>query len=135
VLLQVAQVLKTKTPAGGEDATHLRERRRLVGKEHHSELTGHDIELAGTPARGVPAGPPQFFAGVPHGYAGVDVIRADLRAAGLQSVDLALVSRVGSSPQAADLAAGYCTGTPVRGAIEARGDLQGRRRSSLPGHA
>lgn len=89
-------------------------------------LETHEFESAVQAAlrEAFPADPPQFFAGVPHGYADVDVIRADLRAAGLQPVDLALVTRVGSSPPA-DLAAGYCTGTPVRGAIEARGDLQG----------
>ena len=69
-----------------------------------------------------PADPPRFVIAVPHGCADPRAVEADLVAAGFiceasQSVTL---EGVGS---AADVATGFCTGTPLRAEIEARADL------------
>ena len=60
---------------------------------------------------------------VPHGYADVDVVVADLRAGGFEDVAVESVTLDGRATSAADVAAGYCAGTPLRPEIEARGDL------------
>jgi SAM-dependent methyltransferase len=70
-----------------------------------------------------PEDPPTFMVNVPHGYADIDIVAADLRAAGLRCVSIEPVTLEGHAGSAADLAAGYCTGTPLRAEIEARGDL------------
>lgn len=70
-----------------------------------------------------PRDPPTFMVSVPHGYADLDIVIADLRAGGLDCVSAETVTLEGHAASAADLAVGYCTGTPLRPAIEARGDL------------
>jgi SAM-dependent methyltransferase len=79
--------------------------------------------LVGALERAFPVSPPTFMASVPHGYADVGVITADLRAGGLRRVAVESVTLEGRAESAADLAVGYCTGTPLRAEIEARGDL------------
>ena len=74
-------------------------------------------------ARIFPADPPPFMASVPHGYADVDVIATDLRASGLRCTAIDTVALESHAASAADLAVGYCTGTPLRSEIEQRGDL------------
>ena len=70
-----------------------------------------------------PADPPTFLAAVPHGYCGLGQIITDLAAGGLECVSIVSVTLGGHANSAADVAAGFCTGTPLRMAIEARGDL------------
>jgi SAM-dependent methyltransferase len=73
--------------------------------------------------RAFPADPPAFVAAVPHGYPDVSTVTADLAAGGLELVAAETVTLTGHADSAADVAAGFCTGTPLRMAIESRGDL------------
>ena len=88
-------------------------------------LDGHDFEVAVTAGldRIFPDDPPRFLHSVPHGYADLAVVVADLRAGGLDVVSAETVTVEGRAASAADLATGYCTGTPLRAEIDARGDL------------
>src|SRR6185312_13272741 len=70
-----------------------------------------------------PADPPAFVAAVPHGYPDVSKVTADLAAGGLELVAAETVTLTGHADSAAGVAAGFCTGTPLRMAIESRGDL------------
>ena len=70
-----------------------------------------------------PDDPPTFITAVPHGYADVERIAADLAAGGLECASAEPVTLEGRSASAADIAAGFCTGTPLRAAIEDHGDL------------
>lgn len=85
----------------------------------------HDFQAALVAGleRAFPEDPPSFIVSVPHGYAEVDVVVADLRAGGLDCLAVESVTLEGRAASAADVAAGYCTGTPLRPEIEARGDL------------
>ena len=85
----------------------------------------HDFQAALVAGleRAFPEDPPTFMVSVPHGYADVDVVVTDLDAGGLDCVAVESVTLEGRAASAADVAAGYCTGTPLRPAIEARGDL------------
>ncbi|MFF4806022.1 class I SAM-dependent methyltransferase [Streptomyces sp. NPDC001351] len=83
---------------------------------------GFEVALQAGLERAFPADPPRFFPTVPHGYADPAVVVADLTAAGFaveEEQELTLQGRAGST---ADLATGYLTGTPVRAAVEERGD-------------
>jgi len=71
-----------------------------------------------------PDDPPTFLARIPHGYADVTAVAADLRAAGLTPQDQAMVVRTGRARSAAQVATGFCQGTPLRMAIESRTDLR-----------
>jgi SAM-dependent methyltransferase len=88
-------------------------------------LDMHDFQAALVAGleRAFPGDPPTFMVSVPHGYADLDIAVADLRAGGLECVSVEPVTLEGHAASAADVAAGYCTGTPLRTAIEARGDL------------
>jgi SAM-dependent methyltransferase len=66
--------------------------------------------------------PPTFLSDVPHGYADPTRITADIAAGGLACDSLDTITLTGTA-DAADVALGFCTGTPVRAEIEARGDL------------
>src|SRR5215475_7233549 len=70
-----------------------------------------------------PDDPPTFMATIPHGYSDVDHVTADLEAGGLMRVSAETVTLEGRAGSAADIATGFCTGTPLRMAIESRGDL------------
>ena len=85
----------------------------------------HDFQAALVAGleRAFPEDPPTFMVSVPHGYADVDVVVADLRAGALDCVAVESVTLEGRAASAADVAAGYCTGTPLRPEIEVRGDL------------
>ncbi|MFI8965481.1 class I SAM-dependent methyltransferase [Streptomyces sp. NPDC053493] len=72
--------------------------------------------------RAFPADPPRFFPTVPHGYADPAVVAADLTAAGFAVEDGRELTLQGRAASTADLATGYLTGTPVRAAVEERGD-------------
>jgi SAM-dependent methyltransferase len=74
-------------------------------------------------ARRFPDDPPTFLADTPHGYHDESVIRADLQAAGLRCTSFEFVPLEARAASAAELARGYCTGTPLRAQLESRGDL------------
>lgn len=90
-----------------------------------AELEAHDFEAALVRAlHGLfPDDPPTFIADVPHGYADPDVVTKDLRAAGFAVVTVERVTVEGRARSVAELMAGYCRGTPLRSALDARGDL------------
>jgi SAM-dependent methyltransferase len=88
-------------------------------------LDTHDFEAAVVAGlrKAFPQDPPTFLETVPHGYADLDVVVADLAAAGLRCTASESVTLEGQAASAAEVAAGYCTGTPLRAGIEDRGDL------------
>ena len=88
-------------------------------------LVTHDFQAALVAGleRALPEDPPTFMVSVPHGYADTDLVAADLRAGGFDNVAVESVVLEGRAASAADLAAGYCRGTPLRAGIEDRGDL------------
>ena len=69
-----------------------------------------------------PADPPTFLADIPHGYTDPARITADLAAGGLVCDSLDTIT-LSATAEAADVALGFCTGTPIRAEIDARGDL------------
>lgn len=79
--------------------------------------------LVGALERAFPVAPPTFMVTVPHGYADIGVISTDLRAGGLHPGTVESITLAARAPSAADLAKGYCTGTPLRAEIQARADL------------
>lgn len=89
-------------------------------------LDTHDFQAALVAAlnRVFPDDPPTFMVSVPHGYADPDAIVTDLTTGGFRRVNVESLSLVGQAASAADVAAGYCMGTPLRAEIEARGDLK-----------
>jgi SAM-dependent methyltransferase len=74
-------------------------------------------------ARAFPEDPPTFIAAIPHGYASLERIHDDLAAGGLTIASSETITLDGHAESAVDVAVGFCTGTPLRAAIEARGDL------------
>ena len=86
-------------------------------------IDGHEFETAVVAAleRLFPDDPPTFLQSVPHGYADLAVIVADLQAGGLEPVSAETLTLEGQMASAVDLATGYCTGTPLRAQIEDRG--------------
>jgi SAM-dependent methyltransferase len=73
--------------------------------------------------RAFPDDPPTFMVAVPHGYPDLDLVAADLAAGGLDCVSAVTVTLEGRAETAAGVGTGFCTGTPLRMAIESRGDL------------
>jgi len=71
----------------------------------------------------LPDNPPDFGARIPHGYADPTRIRADVQAGGLTVEELDRIELSGKSPSAAQLAEGFCLGTPLRFQLQERGDL------------
>ncbi|MEU4346182.1 CPCC family cysteine-rich protein [Streptomyces sp. NPDC023838] len=59
---------------------------------------------------------------VPHGYADLALVAADLAAAGFAVEEEQELTLQGRAASTADLATGYATGTPVRAVVEERGD-------------
>jgi SAM-dependent methyltransferase len=70
-----------------------------------------------------PQDPPTFVSGIPHGYADPDVILADLRSAGFSEIRLDTLTLISPQAVAADVATGFCLGTPLRAEIQGRADL------------
>ena len=60
---------------------------------------------------------------MPHGYFDLDEVAADLAAGGMGDFSADAVTLDGHAASAADVAAGFCTGTPLRMEMAARGDL------------
>jgi SAM-dependent methyltransferase len=87
------------------------------------ETHGFAAALVAALAHAFPCDPPTFIAAVPHGYSDLGRVAADLAAGGLNYVSAEPVTFDGHADSAADVAAGFCTGTPLRMAIQARGDL------------
>ena len=67
-----------------------------------------------------PDDPPQFYARVPFGYAGLEIVTADLMAAGFDDLEFETIAHRSRAPSALDAATGLCQGTPLRAEIEAR---------------
>ncbi|MFJ9736592.1 class I SAM-dependent methyltransferase [Streptomyces sp. NPDC101166] len=86
-----------------------------------------EVALQAGLERAFPVDPPRFFPTVPHGYADPAVVVADLAAAGLAVEEEQELTLQGRAASIADLATGYLTGTPVRAAVEARGDASAVR--------
>jgi SAM-dependent methyltransferase len=88
-------------------------------------LDTHDFQAALVAAleQVFPDDPPTFMAAVPHGYPDPDVVADDVRAGGLRCDAVVPVTLRGHAASAADLAVGYCRGTPLRAEIASRGDL------------
>jgi SAM-dependent methyltransferase len=84
---------------------------------------GFENPLVAAIERVFPDDPPTFLSAVPHSYPDPETVVADLAAGGLDSVSAEAVTLEGQAGSAADIATGYCTGTPLRMAIESRGDL------------
>ncbi|MEW2400919.1 class I SAM-dependent methyltransferase [Streptomyces sp. NPDC046862] len=81
-----------------------------------------EVALQAGLERAFPVDPPRFFPTVPHGYADPAVVVTDLTAAGFAVEEEQELTLQGRAASTADLATGYLTGTPVRAAVEARGD-------------
>lgn len=73
----------------------------------------------------MPDDPPQFLARTPFGYNDEAAIRAGLEKGGFSDVTIETVTLDLPTASAADAASGLCTGSPLRGEIEARADLDG----------
>ena len=88
-------------------------------------LDGHDFESAVVAGlrRALPVDPPTFLEAVPHGYSDVDRVVADLHLAGFSGIEVDSTTLEGRSASAAEIAEGYCYGTPLPTEIDARGDL------------
>lgn len=71
----------------------------------------------------LPGEPPPFLASIPHGYGDVAEVVADLEAGGLEPVEVETITLEGRAASAADVARGFCLGTPMRWAIEERAPL------------
>ncbi len=67
-----------------------------------------------------PSDPPQFLARTPHGYHDIQIIVAELEAAGFSNITADLVAHVSRASTPLDAAIAYCQGTPLRNEIEAR---------------
>jgi SAM-dependent methyltransferase len=97
---------------------------RLLFTTWHT-VESHDFAralLAGLRAV-FPVDPPRFLAAVPHGYSDLERVVADLVGGGLEAESVATVTLAGRAASAADVALGFCAGTPLRAEIEARADL------------
>jgi SAM-dependent methyltransferase len=77
----------------------------------------------------LPQDPPTFVVRVPHGYTDPATIRSDVEAGGLQLQSLEKLVLRGRAPSARALADGFCRGTPLRFALEARGSLDALTRA------
>lgn len=75
-------------------------------------------------AAALPVDPPDFLMRVPHGYTDAGRIRADVEAGALQIAAIERVTLRGHAPSAQVLADGFCRGTPLRFALQARGSLE-----------
>jgi SAM-dependent methyltransferase len=84
---------------------------------------GFAVALVAGIKRAFPDDQPAFVAAVPHGYFDLDQVVADLAAGGMGDLSTETVTLDGHADSAADLAAGFCTGTPLRMEMAARGDL------------
>jgi hypothetical protein len=96
----------------------------LFGTWGNVGIHGFAVALVAGIERAFPDDPPTFVATVPHGYFDLDQVAADLAAGGMGDLAIEVVTLDGHADSAADLAAGFCTGTPLRMEMAARGDLE-----------
>lgn len=80
-------------------------------------------ELLTSLQRALPSVPTRFLVDVPHGYADPVRVESDLATGGLECESVHTVTLAGTAESAADVAVGFCTGTPVRAEIEGHADL------------
>lgn len=71
-------------------------------------------------ARMFPDNPTRFMSRTPHGYCEPDKLRADLREAGFQAIEIESIRHNAEAPSVHVVAQAFCQGTPLRGEIEAR---------------
>jgi SAM-dependent methyltransferase len=88
------------------------------------ELSPFPAAMVASLASVLPEHPPSFIVDVPHGYADPGRITADLEAGGLHAERIQPLVLRGSSPSARTITEGFCLGTPLRFALEARGSLE-----------
>ena len=67
-----------------------------------------------------PGDPPAFLARVPFGYADLEIVTADLMAAGFDDLEFETTVHRSKSASAHDAATAMCQGSPLRAEIEAR---------------
>lgn len=67
-----------------------------------------------------PEDPPKFYARVPFGYHDLELITADLMAAGFDDIEFETIAHRGRLPSALEAATAMCQGSPLRSEIEAR---------------
>jgi SAM-dependent methyltransferase len=79
--------------------------------------------------RTFPDDPPTFVVAVPHGYTDEAAVEGDLRAAGFADIAVERIRLEGRADAAADIARGFCTGTPLRAELERRGSVESAGRS------
>ena len=72
--------------------------------------------------RAVDGPAPDFMSRIPHGYRDPEQIRSDVAAGGLELVELERVTLRGRPTTAAEIAEGFCCGTPLRFQLAALGD-------------
>jgi SAM-dependent methyltransferase len=71
-----------------------------------------------------PDDPPDFVARIPHGYHDTERLRQDLAAGGLAASDIERLVLRGTALSARTLVDGFCYGTPLRFALQERGDVE-----------
>lgn len=71
-----------------------------------------------------PDDPPDFVVRIPHGYHDPDQIRSDITAGGLVVDSIESFVPRGTAASANILAEGFCYGTPLRFALQERGDIE-----------
>ncbi|MDX6258035.1 MAG: hypothetical protein QOJ11_4369 [Frankiales bacterium] len=71
----------------------------------------------------LPEDPPSFIVRVPHGYSDPEQIRADLVAGGLEAVSIDRLVLSGTAVSARTVAEGFALGSPLRFALQERGEL------------
>ena len=71
-----------------------------------------------------PDDPPDFVARIPHGYHNPEQIRVDVGAGGLVLQNIERFVLRGIAASARTLAEGFCCGTPLRFALQERGDVE-----------
>jgi ubiquinone/menaquinone biosynthesis C-methylase UbiE len=67
-----------------------------------------------------PADPPQFYVRIPFGYHDLELVTADLMAAGFDDIEFETIAHRSRLQSAHDAAIGMCQGSPLRSEIEAR---------------
>ena len=109
-------------PAALSEARRVLRRDGFVLLNAWGPLEAHDFQAAVVTAcdRLFPHDPPMFMRSVVHYYANVDDLIADLEGGGLRVVDVEQVVLESPARSAAEIAAGYCLGTPLRSEIDAR---------------
>jgi SAM-dependent methyltransferase len=88
------------------------------------EFSTFAAALAGAVGRVLETDAPTFLTRVPHGYTDVGQIEADVRAAGLASVHVQREVPTAPAASVAEVAHGFCFGTPLRFELERRGEVE-----------